>query len=64
MTAFVVVKNRQYLVGVPYVDTRAVRWSVSRSDAMRFRVREDALKVARVVGGRVEEINTITGVIV
>jgi hypothetical protein len=31
---------------------------------MRFRVREDALKVARVVGGRVEEINTITGVIV
>lgn len=64
MTAFIIVKNYQYLVGVPYVDTKAVRWSVSRSDAMRFRVREDALKVANIVGGRVEEINTITGVIV
>lgn len=59
---FIVIKNGEYLVGVPYKN--CVRWSASRYDAARFYKREFALKVANRVGGRVEIINTITGVIV
>jgi hypothetical protein len=60
---FIVTKNGEYLVSVPYSDTLFVRWSYSKFDAARFWRRSTAVKVANRVGGRVLEFNTLTGVI-
>ena len=62
-TKFIVIKNGEYLVSVPYSDSLCIRWSNSKYDAARFWRRSTALKVANRVGGRVEEFNTLTGVI-
>lgn len=60
---FIIVKNGEYLVSVPYSDTLFVRWSNSKFDAARFWRRSTALKIANRVGGRVETLNVLTGVI-
>lgn len=60
---FIVIKNGEYLVSVPYSDTLVIRWSNSKFDAARFWRRPTAVKVANRVGGRVLEFNTLTGVI-
>ena len=63
MIRFIVIKNGEYLVSVPYTDTLVIRWSNSKYDAARFWRRATAVKVANRVGGRVLEFNTLTGVI-
>ena len=63
MIRFIVIKNGEYLVSVPYTDTLVIRWSNSKYDAARFWRRSTAVKVATKVGGRVLEFNTLTGVI-
>lgn len=60
---FIIVKNGEYLVSVPYSDTLFVRWSNSKFDAARFWRRSTAVKIANRVGGRVETLNVLTGVI-
>ena len=60
---FVVIKNGEYLVSVPYSDTLVIRWSTSKFDAAQFSRKRIAVRVANRVGGRVEAFNTITGVI-
>ena len=62
-TKFIIVKNGEYLVAVPYSDNPFVRWSNSKFDAARFWRRSTAVKVANRVGGRVLEFNPITGVV-
>lgn len=63
MIRFIVIKNGEYLVSVPYTDTLVIRWSNSKYDAARFWRRSTAVKVANKVGCRVLEFNTLTGVI-
>lgn len=60
---YVIIKNGEYLVSVPYSDTLVIRWSQSRYDAAQFYRRRIAVRVANRVGGRVETFNTLTGVI-
>ena len=60
---FIIAKNGEYLVSVPYSDTLVIRWSNSKYDAARFWRRSTAVKVANRVGGRLVTFDTLTGVI-
>ena len=60
---YIITRNREYLVSVPYSDTLFIRWSYSKYDAAQINDYSTALKVANRVGGRVLEFNTLTGVI-
>ena len=60
-SVFVIRKNGEYLVALPYSDTLFVRWSNSPYDGARLHRRSTAKKVADRVGGLVAEFNPITG---
>ena len=58
---FVIRKDGEYLVGVPYTDTLMIRWSTSPYDGVRLHRRSTARKIADRVGGTVMEFNPLTG---
>ena len=58
---FIIEKNGEYLVGVPYTDTLMIRFSVSKYDAAQFHRRRTARKVASRVGGHVMIFDPLTG---
>lgn len=58
---FVIRKDGEYLVGVPYTDTLMIRWSTSPYDGVRLHRRSTARKIADRVGGMVAEFNPLTG---
>lgn len=58
---FVIRKNGEYLVALPYSDTLFIRWSNSPYDGARIHRRRTAKTVADRVGGIVAEFNPITG---
>ena len=61
---YVVVKNWQFLVAVPYRGCRAVRWSSSPYDAYQMKGIQEAMELALRVGGRVVEFNPLDGRVV
>lgn len=60
-TVFLIRKNGEYLVALPYSDTLFIRWSTSRFDGVRIHRRSTAKKVAERVGGIVTEFDPLTG---
>ena len=62
-TVFVIRKNGEYLVALPYSDTLMIRWSTSPYDGARLHRRSTAKKIAARVGGIVAEFNPITGAV-
>ena len=62
-TVFVIRKNGEYLVALPYSDTLMIRWSTSPYDGARLHRRSTAKKVADRVGGIVAEFNPVKGVV-
>ena len=60
---YIISRDGEYLVSVPYSDTLVVRWSNSKFDAYRFWRYSTARRVADMVHGRVNVLNTLTGVI-
>lgn len=62
-TVFVIRKNGEYLVALPYSDTLMIRWSTSPYDGARLHRRSTARKVADRVGGIVAEFNPVNGVV-
>ena len=58
---FVIRKDGEYLVGVPYTDTLMIRWSTSPYDGVRLHRRSTAKKIADRVGGMVAEFNPLNG---
>lgn len=59
---YVIKKGNQYLVGCPYDDSSYIRYSTSPYDGFRgFRCFDDALHLARIVGGKVMRFNHLTG---
>ena len=62
-TFYVVSRDGNYIVSVPYPGSDFIRWSVSKWDAFKFNDYAAARAVADKVRGRVDRFNTITGVI-
>ena len=58
---YVIRKNGEYLVGIPYTDTLMIRWSISPYDGIRIHRRSTAKRIANRVGGIVAEFNPING---
>ena len=58
---FVIRKDGEYLVGVPYTDTLITRWSTSPYDVVRLHRRTIAKRIADRVGGTVAEFNPLNG---
>ena len=61
---FVIRKDGEYLVGVPYTDTLMTRWSTSPYDGAQLHRRSTAKKIAERVGGTVAEFNPLNGRVV
>ena len=58
---FLIKKNGEYLVGLPYPDSMVMRWSVSPWDGARIYKKSIAEKVADKVGGLVVKFDQVTG---
>lgn len=57
-----IIKNlNEYLVAVPYKDTLVKRWSISPYDGCMIYSIENAIRVAKKVGGEVVRFNPING---
>lgn len=64
LTRYIISRNRQYLVGIPYYCTLKPRWSNSPYDAARIKNANDARAVAKKVGGNVHRFNPLNGEVV
>jgi len=58
---FIVRRGTEYLVAIAYLDSKTPRWSISPYDAVRIPWRDDADRVARIVGGEVVLFDQTTG---
>ena len=64
LTSWIVSRNRQYLVAIPYYCTMKPRWSNSPYDAAQIKDANDARAVANKVGGNIHRFNPLTGEVV
>lgn len=60
---WIVFLDGEYLVAVAYEDTKYCRWSNSPYSAAFFTDVNDAINVARRVGGQIRRFNPIKGVV-
>ena len=60
---YVIRRDGEYLVSIPYSDTLYVRWSENKFDAAKLRRYSTARKIADRVNGGVYVLDTLTGVI-
>ena len=58
---FIIRRGTEYLVAIAYTDSKTPRWSISPYDAVRIPWRDDAERVARIVGGEVVLFDKTTG---
>ena len=58
---YIIQKGKEYLVGMPYDDTAFMRYSNSTYDAYRTKSFNTAIRVARMIGGKVVVFNRLTG---
>ena len=61
---YVIRKNGQYLVAIPYPGSRFIRWSTSPYDGARLHEKTDAKEIANKVGGIVAEFNPMNGAVI
>lgn len=60
---YIIRKRNKFLVGCPYDDTSAIRFSDSKFDGYRMKDFNQARLIAKQIDGRVMKLNTITGVL-
>jgi len=60
---YVIRRDGEYLVSLPYEDTLCVRWSVYRFDAYKFWRYSTARRVADLFNAGVYVLDTLTGVV-
>ena len=58
---YIICKSGKYLVGNPYDNLSAIRYSDSKYDGIRLKEFDTALRMAKLVGGKVMRLNLLTG---
>ena len=60
---YIICRQGKYLVGNPYDEISAIRYSTDKYDGIRFKMGDfdTALRVAKLVGGKVMKLNLLTG---
>lgn len=58
---YIIRKGNRYLVGCPYDDTSYCRYSDSKYDGTRMKDFNKAIRIAKLIDGRVMKLNELTG---
>ncbi|MBP5442258.1 MAG: hypothetical protein J6Y60_03375 [Treponema sp.] len=58
---YIICRQGKYLVGNPYDSLSAIRYSTDKYDGVRFKDFDDAIRVAKIMGGKVMRFNLLTG---
>ena len=61
LNRYIICRKGEYLVGNPYDEISAIRYSINKYDGIRLKDFNDAIRIARIVGGKVMKLNLLTG---